>query len=92
MNAKTLKEILENKFEAESKDGAVQLPSGARVTLLVEFGREVLRVARVRSVQFEGDWVAIVGESDSIYVDGSSKFAIKTEGNVGREEQRPGFH
>lgn len=92
MNLEVLQSILVDEFEATHKDGVIDIPAGRRITLMVAFGRETLRIPKVRSVRLTKTYVAIVGETESIFVDGQQEFAIKAEADERRDDARPGFH
>lgn len=92
MNVMTLRSLLVNDFDAKEADGALEVPQSTRLTVLVTFGQELLRVSKLRRLRIHDDYVAIIGESDAIYVDPDRQFAVKSEGAEVRPDVRPGFH
>lgn len=91
MNLEVLQTILVEEFEAVREGETLQIPSSKRITILLTFGDDVIRVPKVRTLRASKSHVAIIGESESFYVDTAHDFAIKSE-DPERREDRPGFH
>ena len=92
MNFESLKKVLLDELGGEADGDSIAVPSERKVTVLVQFGDETLRVARVQSVRTTSEFVNLVGETAQFFVDPMSVFAIKSEDSAGRREARPGFH
>jgi hypothetical protein len=93
MNLQTLQKILVEELGAKASDGdEFEVPSERKVTILVRFGDDTLRVARVQAMRATEDFVNLVGETEQFFVDPDSDFAIKSEDSAKRREARPGFH
>jgi len=91
MNLEVLQSILLEDFDAQKKGDSIEIPANRRITILLTFGDDVIRVTKVRSIRVTKTHVALVGESESLYVDSAHDFAIKSEDQE-RREDRPGFH
>lgn len=92
MNVQTLKSILLNELEATADGDLLEVPSEGKVTILVRFGDDTLRISKVCKVRITDDFVNLVGEAEQFFVDLDSDFSIKSEDWSKRVEARPGFH
>jgi hypothetical protein len=92
MNLELMRKILVEELEATPDGDTLEVPSERKVTILVRFGDDTLRVARVQAVRVTGEFVNLVGETEQFFVDRGSDFAVKSEDASKRREARPGFH
>lgn len=93
MELNVLEDILTNQLGAESAAGALSLPDGRRVTLLIETGDGIMPVGRVRSVELGETYVTVTTEEQRYFLDPNVLFAVRQDDIEERAaESRPGFH
>ena len=92
MNAHSLKTILVDELDGTADGDAIALPAAAKVSVLLRFGDDLLRVANLERARFTEEFVHLVGEKEQLFVDVDCDFVVKSEDSKKRLEARPGFH
>lgn len=93
MSPEVLEEILVEQFDAEKDGGDILIPTGKRVTLLLQAGDSLMPVNRVRRISFTTDYVAVTTEEERYFIDVSRVFGVRQDDYEARPaDARPGFH
>ncbi len=93
MSPEVLEEILVDQFDAEKEGGDILIPSGKRVTLLLQAGDSLMPVNRVRRINFTTDYVAVTTEEERYFIDVERVFGVRQDDYEARPaDARPGFH
>ena len=93
MKGQTLETILREEFDCSESEGALILPEGLRVTLLVNTGNSTLPLVRVRRVALHDNHLEVVTAEERYFIDTVDVFAVKQENFEPRNvNSRPGFH
>lgn len=92
MNVKTIKEIFESELEATVDGDRYELGADPKVTVLAETSDEMMPMTRVRVVDFDDAYVAVVTEESTYYLEPGDLLGVKLEGHGHEpEEHRAGF-
>lgn len=93
MSPEVLEEILVEQFDAEKDGGDILIPTGKRVTLLLQAGDSLMPVNRVRRISFTTDYVSVTTEEERYFIDVSRIFGVRQDDYEARSaDARPGFH
>ncbi|QDG54602.1 hypothetical protein FIV42_28805 [Persicimonas caeni] len=93
MTPEVLEEILVEQFDAEKEGGDLLIPTGKRVTLLLQAGDSLMPVNRVRRISFTTDYVSVTTEEERYFIDVERLFGVRQDDYEARPaDARPGFH
>ena len=93
MTPEVLEEILVEQFDAEKEAGEVLIPTGTRVTLLLETGDSIMPVDRIRRLSFTTEYVSVTTDEERYFLDVERIFGVRQDDYEQRPaEARPGFH